>query len=70
MPRIIGVAMVVAGIGMIVFRRGAAGFINESDDMALQGRGNPLGQSNPMSVLLSGVGLLGFGLWILWNAFK
>lgn len=70
MATFIGVVMVVGGIALIAFRRGAAAFINESDDMALQDRRNPLGKSNPLSVLMSGVGLLGFGLWILWNSLK
>ena len=55
---------------MIVFHRSAANFINESDDMALQGRSHPLGRSSSLSVLLPGVGLLGYGLWILWISLR
>jgi hypothetical protein len=68
MSTLIGVVMVLGGFLLIVFRRGASGFINESDEMALPDRPNPLGKSSPLPVLLSGVGLLAFGLWILWNS--
>jgi len=70
MSTLIGVVMVLGGVLLIVFRRGASGFINKSDEMALQDRPHPLGKSSPLSVLLSGVGLLVFGLWILWNSFR
>ena len=70
MAALTGVVMVLAGLLLIVFRRGAANIINESDEMVLRDRRNPLGGSNPMSVLLSGVGLLAFGLWILWKSFR
>ncbi len=70
MAKLIGVVMVLGGLLLIAFRRGAANVINESDDMVLRDRRNPLGESSQLSVLLSGMGLLVFGLWILWNAFK
>ncbi len=70
MTTLIGVVMVLGGFLLMVFRRGASGFINESDEMALRDRPNPLGASSPLSALLSGVGLLVLGLWILWNSFR
>ncbi len=70
MATLLGVVLVLGGLLMIVFHRSAANFINESDDMALQGRSHPLGRSSSLSVLLPGVGLLGYGLWILWISLR
>ena len=68
MAAIVGVVMVLVGLLVIVFRQGGANFINQSDREPLGDRGRPLGQSSSVSVLMSGVGLVGFGAWILWNA--
>ena len=70
MSTFIGVVMVLGGLLLIVFRRGASDFINESDEMVLQDRRKLLGASSSLSVLLSGMGLLVIGLWILWNSFR
>ena len=69
MAKLVGVLMVLAGLLMLIFHRGASGFINESDAIVLQGRRRPMGKSSPLSVLLSGAGLLLLGLWILWKSF-
>lgn len=70
MAMLTGIALALGGLLLIVFRRRASRFMNESDEIILKDRPNPLGRSSTAYVVLSGIGLIGFGLWILWRAVK
>lgn len=70
MSTLVGVVMILVGLALVVFRDPAANVINRSDEDMLGGRSRPLGASSAFSVLLSGLGLIGFGAWIVYQAMR
>lgn len=61
----LGVILILLGLAMVIFRRRFAAFVNAADQDVLQGRPHPLGSASPFKFLLSGLGMLAGGLFLL-----
>ena len=63
--RIVGAIMVFGGALFILFHRRIARFNSETDARVMPGTRNSLPGGSPVSVLLTGVGAVIFGLYLL-----
>lgn len=61
----LGVILILLGLAMVIFRRRFAASVNATDRDVLQGRQHPVGSATPFQFLLSGLGMLAAGLYLL-----